>query len=189
MSDAKTTVVESVLGVLSLGPMSGYEIRRFMEQSTGNFWSESFGQIYPALKRMLAEGLVEVDGKAEASSGGRPARKVYRITESGLERLRDWLGVRLKPHKNRNELLLKVFFGSQAEKGVIAAQVELWRERYAADLKRYMGIERDLQKGQARNPSLPFSLITVRYGIAEARALIKWCDDTLWELEKRGMKY
>jgi PadR family transcriptional regulator AphA len=64
MAAKETTTMESLLGVLSLRPMSGYEIRQFMERSTSNFWSESFGQIYPALKRMLAEGLVEVQEHA-----------------------------------------------------------------------------------------------------------------------------
>jgi PadR family transcriptional regulator AphA len=126
--EAKTTTVESLLGVLSLGPMSGYEMRQFMERSTGNFWNESFGQIYPALKAMLLEGLVEV---VQDDAEGHPAKKVYRLTERGRERLREWLGTPLKPHKMRNELLLKVFFGDTAERGVLAEQVRAWRQRYA----------------------------------------------------------
>ena len=35
----------AVMGVLSICPASGYDIKKFMECSTSNFWSESYGQI------------------------------------------------------------------------------------------------------------------------------------------------
>ncbi len=180
--EAKTTTVESLLGVLSIGPMSGYEMRQFMERSTGNFWNESFGQIYPALKVMLAEGLVEVVEEGDAE--GHPAKKVYRMTERGRERLREWLGMPLKPHKVRNELLLKVFFGNKAERGVVAEQVRIWRERYASDLERYEGIEQMLETMHGQEAGMPYWRMTVRYGMAEARMILAWCDGTLAELER-----
>ena len=33
----------AILGMLSIEPMSGYEIRQTMQQSTENFWAESDG--------------------------------------------------------------------------------------------------------------------------------------------------
>ena len=42
----------AVLGILSYGPMSGYDIKKFYEQNVAGFWSESYGQIYPILKRL-----------------------------------------------------------------------------------------------------------------------------------------
>jgi DNA-binding PadR family transcriptional regulator len=38
--------------MLSLRPMSGYDIRKTVQESIRFFWSESYGQIYPALKRL-----------------------------------------------------------------------------------------------------------------------------------------
>jgi PadR family transcriptional regulator AphA len=182
--EMKTTTVESLLGVLSLGPMSGYEMRQFMEHSTGNFWSESYGQIYPALKGMLRTGLVEV---AESATEGHPAKKVYSITAAGEARLKEWLGVPAVPRPNRHALLIKVFFGDRAEQGVIASQIAEWRKRYVSDLERYEKIVPRLQADGAGHPGLPFWTMTVRYGIAEARMVIAWCDETLAELEKQGL--
>ncbi|UCB53625.1 MAG: PadR family transcriptional regulator, partial [Candidatus Zixiibacteriota bacterium] len=39
----------AVLGLLSLSPMSGYDMKAFISQSIGYFWQESYGQLYPAL--------------------------------------------------------------------------------------------------------------------------------------------
>ncbi len=40
----------ALLGLLNVCPGSGYDIKKLMEQSTSNFWNESYGQIYPILK-------------------------------------------------------------------------------------------------------------------------------------------
>ena len=113
-----------------MGPMTGYEMRQMMERSTANFWTESFGQIYPALKRMVKDGLATVE---EQSKDGR-AKKVYRITGEGERRLRRWLGVETRPQVRRNELLLKVFFGDQALRGDVAVQVVAERQRCEEEL-------------------------------------------------------
>jgi PadR family transcriptional regulator AphA len=86
--------------------------------------------------------------------------------------------------KFRNELLLKVFFGSKAEPGAIAAHVRARRERYVASLARYDGIAEHIASMEG-DPNAPFYLMTVRYGIAEVKALIGWCDETLAVLEQQ----
>ncbi|MDH3629255.1 MAG: PadR family transcriptional regulator, partial [Acidobacteriota bacterium] len=39
----------AVLGILTLEPMSGYDIKKFIETSVAHFWRESYGNIYPLL--------------------------------------------------------------------------------------------------------------------------------------------
>ena len=176
------TTSNALLGLLSIEPMSGYDMRQLISESIGYFWSESYGQIYPALKRMLADGLVEI--MKDEDGEGHPAKKVYRLTEAGRLRLKEWLGIPVRPHKHRNEMLLKLFFGSPAESGVLVAQVESWRTRYASDLERYVELEKQIPERQKGHPGLPFFLMTLRYGIVEAKALVGWCDETLAELKK-----
>lgn len=180
MNEIRTSTVETLLGMLSLKPMSGYELRGLISESIGNFWSESFGQIYPALKRMVAEGLVEVE---DAPSGGRE-RKVYSLTAAGRQRLEEWLGMPARDQVARNELLLKLFFGSGMKPEQVRALLVRKREELDADLKRYETIERELPRQHAGNPGLKFWLMTVRYGLAEARALQAWCDESLKSMEE-----
>src|SRR5690242_20883770 len=77
-----------ILGMLSWRPMSGYEIKSLVDKSTRNFWTASYGQIYPELRRLSAAGLIE--GKAEPRGGRR--RNVYRLTPAGRRELETWLG-------------------------------------------------------------------------------------------------
>jgi PadR family transcriptional regulator AphA len=183
MSVQKTSTVESLLGLLSLGPMSGYEMRQMMERSTANFWSESYGQIYPALRGMVKDGLATVE---EQNKDGR-AKKVYRLTDAGERRLRKWLGVETRPEVRRNELLLKVFFGNKADRGAIAAQVVAERERREEDLERYEAALLRMETQHANNPAMPYWRMTVRCGMIHAKATMEWCDETFAELEKRGL--
>jgi len=176
---ARTTTTEALLGLLSICPMSGYEVRQMVETSIGNFWSESYGQIYPALKRMVADGLAEMK---ETRTEGRPAKKVYSLTERGQERLGEWLGIPAERQVYRNELLLKLFFGSRAEMPFLRSQIEVRRNALAVDLARYHEIEKRVL-GFDEQPGKKFWLMTVRYGIAEAKALMVWCDDCLKEMQ------
>jgi DNA-binding PadR family transcriptional regulator len=72
-----------ILGLLYERPGSGYDIKQTADHSTRHFWAISFGQIYPELKRLTEEGLVEVE---ESPTGSRQ-RNVYRITDAGREAL------------------------------------------------------------------------------------------------------
>ena len=70
----------TILGGLSVQPnLSGYDIRKGIQQSIGYFWAESYGQIYPALKLLAAEGLI---APSKASSKGRKGRQTYVITDA-----------------------------------------------------------------------------------------------------------
>src|ERR1700729_1070565 len=111
MKDGGTTS-NALLGLLSIKPMSGYDMRHLIAESIGPFWSERNGQIYPALKRMTAQGLV---AKKTERTPGKPDRHVYSLTPAGAKRLREWLSTPVAEAVVRNELLLKVFFGAHAE--------------------------------------------------------------------------
>ncbi len=69
------------LAILNFGDATGYEIRKLSTEGKYSYFVDaSFGSIYPALARLEAEGLVTVREEAQS---GKPARKVYSITETG----------------------------------------------------------------------------------------------------------
>ena len=170
----------AILGFLTLGPMSGYDIKKLVEESTENFWSESLGQIYPALRRLTEEGLIE---KAEApSEGGRP-RNVYSINDRGREALAAWLREPTEPPPVRIELLLKLFFGSRCDRATNRQQILAYREQMERDLERYRSINESLHRERADAADLPYWLLTLRFGERDRAAHIAWCDEALAVLE------
>src|SRR2546425_13082496 len=69
-----------VLGMLSLGKRTGYDIKQLVDVSTRFFWAASYGQIYPELKRLETQGLVEsssqpTGGRARTADNPPPARR------------------------------------------------------------------------------------------------------------------
>src|SRR2546428_10589522 len=102
------TTEYAVLGMLALGPGSGYDLKKRIEGSIAHFWSESYGQIYPILGHLASQGLVE---RRLERQKGKPDRQVYSITAEGQERLRAWLTAPARDESLPSELLLKLFFG------------------------------------------------------------------------------
>lgn len=160
--------------------MAGYELKAQIEGSLGNFWSESYGQLYPQLASLEAAGLIEID--PEAQSDGR-GKKVYKITSAGRAHLSDWLKEAPKNRPLRNELLMKVFFAAEGDLSAIAAHVEVSKAAAVAGLKKYQGIKADLIDRARTNPKARFWLMTVRSGIQHAQTHLNWCAEVLSELE------
>lgn len=72
-----------LLGALAeRGPMHGHQLRLLAEKEHVHMWTDfHVGGIYGALKRLLAEGLVEpVRTERE---GARPERQIVRVTDAG----------------------------------------------------------------------------------------------------------
>ena len=172
---------EVLLGLLTIEPMSGYDLSLAIRSSIGFFWTESFGQIYPNLKKMAAQGLV---ARKTEKRKGKPDRQVYSITRKGRERLRAWLKIEPQPEVPRNELLLKLFFGPQAPAESLMAYVDRMAERERALLEQFARIEREDLPALGRYPGLPYWKMATRFGQLELEAHLRWAEEILDELRK-----
>ncbi len=171
----------ALLGMLSLIPMSGYDLKRSISYSIGNFWNESYPQIYPLLKQLAAEGLTT--SQVEKTEG-RPERHIYTLTEKGWQELRSWLAEPFEYQVQRNELLLKLFFGSQIRTELSIEHVHRHRAVQVETLLKYEQTEAELKANWAGNPKLPYWLLTLSYGKHVSKALIDWCDEAIVLLEQ-----
>src|SRR5438552_14512424 len=99
----RTAVTPVVLGFLALGPGSGYDIKAAVDTSTRFFWAGSYGQIYPELRRLEAEGLI----RGEDSPNGARGRRVYELTDAGRKWFVDWLVGPETTIEYRDESLLR----------------------------------------------------------------------------------
>jgi hypothetical protein len=98
--------------------------------------------------------------------------------------LRRWLLEGSAPKVQRNEFLLKLFFGEEIPAKANLAHVQSFRDLQSALLQKYAAIEKQIAKENAGNPNLPYWLMTVSYGEHVSRALVQWCDKTLAELKR-----
>ena len=77
-----------IMGLLNQTGMSGYDIAAQLNGALKEFWSANHSQIYPELKKLSDEGLVEYSVEI---SGSVLERKVYSLTDAGRKEFLDWL--------------------------------------------------------------------------------------------------
>ncbi|MBD2776258.1 PadR family transcriptional regulator [Iningainema tapete] len=172
----------AILGILSFGPKSGYDIKKKIETSTSNFWSESYGQIYPILKKLVEEGLAT---QAVEEQVGKPNRHVYQLTEKGQQELQQWLTEPVEPQVERIEILLKLFFGQQVSVADNIRHVQKFRDLQQELLQKYQAMEVQLkQHHKADNPNIPYWSIIISYKLHVTSSLINWCEQTLVNLNQ-----
>ena len=178
MKNSRTAYV--ILGGLSIQPnLSGYELHKAIEENFGSFWGESYGQIYPTLKQLAVEGLIEAH---EPSTATKKRRQLYTLTDAGRACLREWLA---KPFQNdppRNEFMLKLFFGREAAPGVALAHVRELERRNRHMLATLEGIEKMARAYRSKDPNLPYWMLTLSLGLAMTRAALEWGESALKEL-------
>ncbi len=171
----------AILGLLSLGPHSGYDLKKLIDRSIAHFWNESFGQIYPILRGLEAEGLAR---RRSERQDGKPDRQVYSLTAEGQNELQRWLQQPARPEGFRSELLLKLFLGAHVPAEANLRQLQEFRKRQQALLATYAGIEQRLRREARDHPDLPYWLLTLHYGQRRAAALASWSDEALTTLQR-----
>lgn len=101
-----------ILSNLMLKPCYGYELKRKLQLLNPNN-----NKIYPLLRRLAEDGIVCVRTE---NQDGKPARKVYEITDKGTELFVSMLGeFSLKEAHNSDEFYLRVAFFSLLTKETI----------------------------------------------------------------------
>ncbi len=154
-----------ILGMLSLGKTSGYDIKQLVDKSTRHFWAASYGQIYPELRRLEDQGLVR--GRSEPT-GGR-ARIVYDLTETGREALQSWLASDAEPaYELRDEGMLKLFFSDALPERRIEniRAMRVRQERKLAQLRELESIRPGMPVGTA---------LALDMGLSHTEWFIDWC--------------
>lgn len=171
----------TVLGMLALQDLSGYEIIKLIQTSTEHFWSESVGQIYPALAQCVTEGLALCHD--ELASKSTRGKKIYSITPAGRKVLTEWLKKTPKNASVRNELLLKLFFGHNTDTKDTIYHVRHRQKEIESTLVSYEAMKKELIDIHHDSPHLNYWLITLNYGITLSEAELSWCVNTLKSLE------
>lgn len=158
-----------ILGMLCKSPMSGYEIKAKVDNSTRFFWAASYGQIYPELRRLSEGGLVK---GVDEPTGGRK-RTVYEITVDGEKELKAWLRQPPETFEMRDEGLLKLFFAAALPPAEAVEIVRTMRHHRETVNQRLRELEPTKDEEMSAYP-----LTVLRCGIEFTDWFIDWCKRT-----------
>lgn len=167
-----------ILGVISFTPSSGYDMKAEFEQGGAGLLSAlSFGSIYPRLKQLEEEGVVEV---LQAEHEGR-RKRVYELTARGWQELVNWLEQPSDyPRPWRDELLLKmIFWGPAAADRTVL--IEHLQER-RRETRHFLA---ELHAWQKNGISFvdEYSELVFSYGEMRLESELAWLERALAQLE------
>ncbi len=161
-----------VLGMLARMPQTGYTIKKWIEKEYSHFWQESYGQIYPTLKKLVAEGLAVSSYNTETGNGR--GQIVYSITDDGKKELSDWLREEPEIEKLRCEILLKVSFGENTEPEVLLGHLDDFirkNEKLVKDMNGYIEFFDQLKE---QGTDCTYSQLTALCGVYIYSAMKDW---------------
>jgi DNA-binding PadR family transcriptional regulator len=179
MDEKLGTTSYAILGLLTFGAMSGYDVLKLVEQSIGHFLSPAKSQVYTDLRRLARAGLATEEMVEQEQ---RPNKRIYSITDKGREALVRWLNEGpFEPDHVRSPFTVRLFFGHLVDRSSVIAQIEELRRNAERTLAELRATEADIKD----NPKLFFPYLTLKSGLVQCEAQIRWADEALDDLRER----
>lgn len=180
----ESTLGFAILGLLIQEPMSGYDLRKMFAATAMGSYSDSPGAIYPALKRLEAQGRIR--GAVEESGNVR-RRRVYKPTAKGMAGFRAWLKqpiTRDDVMRRMDELVLRFACMDQGAGPDYTARFlrEMEREigAYLPELEQFL---------KAHEGEMPLSArLALECGIRGYRVNLEWARTSAAQYERRKRK-
>lgn len=175
-----------LLGALSYIPLTGYQLKQFVDTSAKHFWYAQTSQIYRALDSLEKEGLLTSEIQEQTE---RPDRRLYHITDAGLKDLLDWLVQPMTAiETTKDALLIRLFFAAKIPKADVLLQLRLQRALHQQQLNLYRNeILAAIEQSKEQNPHLKQDAlmwdITRRNGELLEVAYIAWLDESIQRIE------
>lgn len=170
-----------ILGLLSESPLTGYQIKKIINMRFRFFWNESYGQLYPALKSLSHDGLIE----EISSEDTKRAQKTYRIKQDGLNALQKWIQEPVQHESVRFEILMKMYFSHLVEAEVMIHHLLIFQQAHEQDLNMLKMFEKELKPIIDQDPNHPYVLRVIDFGQKVYEAYLEWTKETLLFLESR----
>ena len=126
---ALSDVEVALLGLLSVRPMTGYEIRRHFDRALAPWWDTPRTQIYPKLRELETRQLIEHEYVVQES---KPNKRIYSPTPAGRDRLRSWLLGSIQWPALRHQMMMRLFLGHLLPTDELRESLAHYRDQTAA---------------------------------------------------------
>lgn len=172
-----------ILGLLSEESLSGYDIKKIVDMRFSFFWSESYGQIYPQLKKLSEDKLIEENSLSQIENS-KTIRK-YSITDKGRDELKEWLEEPVEKETVRYEILLKMYFSNIIPTEVMLAHIKEFQISHRNQLKLFQKYKLQLEQYKDVHENHEDILMVLSFGQKVWNAYDDWCEEVSKILEKR----
>ncbi|MCU1639558.1 MAG: regulatory protein [Microbacteriaceae bacterium] len=97
----------ALLALLRVGPLTGYDLQKQFAVSVGHVWHAPDSQIYPELRKMETDGLIEAE---EIPWGAKGKKRRYHATPAGAQAFLDWMNAPLSYSRVRDPAHLRAAY-------------------------------------------------------------------------------
>ena len=122
---------DTILGLLSWRPASGYDLKRIISDSEVFYWSGNNNQIYKSLLELQNDGLVTHQVQVQESL---PAKKIYSITDKGQSELHQHLLATPEVPELRKGFLIQLAWAEMLSDEQLLALLEKYEQEIVARL-------------------------------------------------------
>lgn len=171
----------AILVSLAERPATGYEIGQQFDRSIGHFWQATHQQIYRTLKKLHTDGLVTY---RDIPQDGRPDKKVYTVSDTGRDLLRDWVSSPTPLHPLRSDLGVKLRGAEHGDLAAVIGELKAHRDEAVAQYDLYRRFELDYPEPESLTGRRLHQYLVLRGGLTMAKATVDWCDETLAGLQR-----
>ena len=154
----------SLLGFLSDGPLTGWEILHRVEGGLSRFWNVTPSHVYRELRALEERRLIK------AHEPGVRDRVPFSITPAGRRAFRAWINEPPGPEQMRVPLLVTLWFGRHLDPHVLTAFLTASRDEHERRLALY---------GELAGAGLddPGQDAVIGFGIAYETTVVAWLDE------------
>jgi DNA-binding PadR family transcriptional regulator len=173
----------AILGLLSLRPATGYEVKQTFDRGLSLGWNASESQIYRAMHTIERDGYATVDVVEQDSL---PSKRVFRITEQGLAELDRWLASGVGPRYDKDPFLLRFFFMDRLDRDTTRSILYERRDQVALDIEENEKVRRQYNdlRGHHHPRRLWWQMQVLDGSIQQQRAQLHWLDNLIAAVER-----
>jgi len=162
--------------------MTGYELKKILDDSVNFFWLAQTSQIYRELNNLEKNGCV-VSEVLPSTKG--PNKRRYSITQNGKDSFSNWLKEANTDEFMRNEFMLWILFSSELGSDELSLQLQIKLREYKKEYEMLMSVKEHLLDYAKlygnESDNLRWQIVLNR-GIHDVSAKISWAEETLSEI-------
>ena len=159
-----------IIGMVLDEPLTGYEIKKYIENGIGVFYKASYGSLYPTLKKLSEKEQLTMCEKAQ----GHRQKKYYQATEQGKTAFFEWLSAPMNFNDGVDDHLVKIYFFDKLPAEIRDRQLQEYEVRNTNYLRKLQTLEKHFNEMENKE-CFYFKLSTLYYGISIVQDNIKWC--------------
>lgn len=157
------------MGLLSIAPLTGYDIQKFIKNNFSMICSESYGSMHTALKNLEKKQCIFF---REETAGGKK-KKTYYITEKGKSDFIGWVETPMQAKKVKNMELSKLFFMGFASEKARRDSIQDYIRQMEEAREKLLAI-RAFYDGSEKEGDYKYNLLLLEYGLDAAEFEIQW---------------